>query len=258
MKKYIHYKASLSLGLLTFGNLCACAKVSKGYAGEISTVNPTFTNLTPQLPALKEDNGLSSPWHPNLEVVLDAIKSGYNKYEQGPDPKLKNAMVLSKKILGDLIARNFSKEQIEYYKSKGLNILEAVDDNGRNLFMHVSEEYLSDRDKRRTNDFKALEQAFNCLLDLYSKEPSGKKLNHQDNNGDTVLHIAAYKFNFSTMQILIQAGADPSIQNKQGFTARAFLEQNSNSEQPKYPKSDMDALIESTFQANSNITCSIM
>lgn len=44
----------------------------------------------------------------------------------------------------------------------------------------------------------------------------GAELNLQNNEGDTALHIAAMDNNTGTAEILLEAGADPHIKNKEG------------------------------------------
>jgi len=43
-------------------------------------------------------------------------------------------------------------------------------------------------------------------------------LNHQDNNGDTPLHLAVKNQNFEIIKFLVEHGADLSIKNEQNQT----------------------------------------
>lgn len=55
-------------------------------------------------------------------------------------------------------------------------------------------------------------------------QKSGVSINHQDNNGITPLMRAAHHSSWESIELLMQAGADPSLTgNKNGWTALDFL-----------------------------------
>ena len=47
---------------------------------------------------------------------------------------------------------------------------------------------------------------------------NGAKVNWQDDNGDTALMYAVYNFSYKSAKILIDAGADPYLANREGYT----------------------------------------
>ena len=47
---------------------------------------------------------------------------------------------------------------------------------------------------------------------------NGAKVNWQDDNGDTALMYAVYNFSYKSAKILIDAGADPYLANRDGYT----------------------------------------
>lgn len=49
-------------------------------------------------------------------------------------------------------------------------------------------------------------------------------INYQNNDGDTVLHLAAKKYCYPLMQVLLDSGADASVANKKGETLDSFIQ----------------------------------
>ena len=74
----------------------------------------------------------------------------------------------------------------------------------------------------RIGDTEAVERFISQGVDVNKKDWEGSNpiLLEKNNDGNTPIHWAARKGHADTVKVLLSAGADPYITNKQGETAR--------------------------------------